>query len=247
MRASRLRLGPARWYLRQNRTVSLPTKKIVKIDLKDVRKQLAAQGFAVASGTLEDVERASRFENFFTAAPTSSPRENLRLVPYTEEEAPPRSLSAVYGLSAQPLHTDGAHLLDPPAVIVLHSAHPTPTGTALRKPGSKGPHVQSLPESVREGIFTVRGNGIAFLAGASEGYSRIRFDPVVMSPADAMARAAVEWFAEERAHALIHMWDKDDQLLFIDNHRMLHAREAVEHDVDTRELSRLALNYSEKP
>lgn len=210
-----------------------------------IRSRLAKDGFAVANGTLKDVEFAIRFENVLKPAATTRSGPSRPLRPHTVQDAPPRSLSAVYGLGAQPLHTDGAHLLDPPAIIVLHSEHPTETGTAIRQPGYNAP-IREVPESVREGIFTVRGNGISFLAGAFENPYRFRFDPVVMSPADGMARAAIDWFFAEREKALIHSWDQDDQLLFIDNRRVLHAREAITDDADTRVLGRLALSYIEE-
>ncbi|OJX70203.1 MAG: hypothetical protein BGO95_04190 [Micrococcales bacterium 73-13] len=98
---------------------------------------------------------------------------------------------------------------------------------------------------MREGVFVVRGNGFSFLASAYSG-RRFRFDPVTMSPGDQMARQAVAWFQEQRDMAVIHQWDQEEQLLFIDNRQALHAREAVVTDSETRVLGRLSLNFVEE-
>jgi alpha-ketoglutarate-dependent taurine dioxygenase len=215
-------------------------KKMAGIDLAAVRAELTATGYAVTNGTLTQIERAIQLENaLFRANSTEQKRAAKRLRPYTVEEAPPRSLSAVYGLGAQPLHTDGAHLLNPPDVIVLYAEAPTSTGTLVNRPA------YNVPEAVREGIFTVRGNGMSFLTTAYEGY-KFRFDPVTMSPGDALARDAVKWFEDQRQNSLLHTWDQEHQLLFIDNRRALHAREAVTDDADTRVLGRLSLSYVEE-
>jgi hypothetical protein len=217
-----------------------------QVDIADVRTKLGTRGWALATGTLDDVKAAIKWERTMALYSRSTTRKvkTSQLRPYTAEAAPPRSLSAVYGLSAQPLHTDGAHLLEPPHILVLHSAKPTPTGTALWKPGMGGGS-RLLPEAVSEGVFTVRGNGVSFLASAHQDFV-FRFDPVVMSPGDAMAKEAVAYFEKQRIKAFVHEWQEENQLLFIDNRRMLHAREAVEEDAGSRELARLDLNFVEE-
>ena len=61
-------------------------------------------------------------------SPGDAPVSVLR--PAEASAAHPRSLSAPYGLGQQPLHTDGAHLPDPPDIVVLISSHPEPDADA---------------------------------------------------------------------------------------------------------------------
>ncbi|WIB00349.1 TauD/TfdA family dioxygenase [Curtobacterium sp. MCBA15_012] len=151
----------------------------------------------------------------------------------TRAEAPQRSLSATYGLGAQPLHTDGAHLIDRPDVIMLACTEPSATDTLVRffEPGD-------LPDFVFTGIFTVNTGKSKFLAPAYDG--AIRFDPVAMRPSDYLARRTVAHFADERANAYHHRWDSPDLLLFINNRRSLHARDALSGDATTRRVTRYA-------
>ena len=51
------------------------------------------------------------------------------LRPTEASAAHPRSLSAEYGLGQQPLHTDGAHMVDPPDIVVLISSRRSSTAT----------------------------------------------------------------------------------------------------------------------
>jgi hypothetical protein len=216
---------------------------VVAIELQAVRAELQESGFAVGSGTLREVEFAAQIEGIRLTG--MGPGRNLpkKLRPFKPEDAPPRSLSAVFGLGPQPLHSDGAHMQQPPDIVVLHSELPAATGTAIRRVGRNG-QLFDVPDAVRHGVFTVRGNGIAFLTRAYVD-GRFRFDPVTMTPGDQMAREAVAWFRDQRAEALVHYWTEPNQILFIDNRVTLHAREAVVEGDEPRELGRLYLNCAE--
>lgn len=188
-------------------------------------------GFAAAGGTLEDVRRIFSFDESWQVRDGEG-RNDLR--PLSQAQAPPRSLSATYGLGAQPLHTDGAHLASPPDIIVLHAAEATPTATVVWRPS-----LNDLPLGVTWGLFTVRARGHSSLGPAWDG-QRFVYDPGCMSPADHLAKEAATFFDANRAAATVHEWTAADQLLFIDNRRALHARNAV---IDPeRRVSRLALN-----
>lgn len=214
-------------------------QKPAMLDLAKVLKQLDRQGFAAASGTVRAAQMAILIGGMKLRAEKDGAQTST-LRPYSAEDAPPRSLSAVYGLRAQPLHSDGAHLPEPPDVIVLHAATPSPTATVVWPMT-----VTDVPEEVRFGVFTVHGNGVTFLASAYQG-GRLRFDPVAMTPGDALARQTVEFFESRREEAHVHEWTEPDTLLFIDNRKSLHARNAVEVDADSRELTRLAFDRPEK-
>lgn len=212
------------------------------VSMAAVRSDLESQGWSRQKGTLEDLRRAASEDGLLSAARGTSSNERV-LVPYEAAKAPRRSLSAVYGLGEQPLHSDGAHLRVPPDVVVLHSAVPTPTSTVVWTPALHGD--DALPASARDGIFTVRGNGESFLAVARDRRG-LRFDPVVMSPGDAFARETVAYLDAVRTRSEVHLWDEPDLLLFIDNRRALHARDEVL-DAETRSISRIVYHWGEKP
>jgi hypothetical protein len=208
---------------------------LLTIDLEDVREELAANGFAVRDGTLADVRLASIISHGWTAAPQKAGALVSRLRPMDMTQAPPRTLSAVHGLEAQPLHTDGAHLQRLPDIIVLHAPQPAATPTVVWK------LPDSVPSCLHSGVFTVRGNETSFLAHAYAD-RRLRFDPVCMSPADHLARDAIAYLRSVRSDAYKHQWERGGTLLFIDNRRSLHAREAVLNagDAETRVIERAA-------
>jgi hypothetical protein len=203
------------------------------LDLKAIQSDLDRQGWATATGSMTDVRRSLALTSLAVAVERGR-GQSRTLRPYTKDQAPPRSLSATVGLGEQPLHSDGAHLVSPPEVIVLASEAPSETATVVS-------HFDwsSLPNAVRDGIFTVRGNGISFLsvAWSVEG---VRYDPGCMVPSDYLARETRDFFVAARANATVHEWDTPNKLLFIDNRRTLHARNAVS-DPDTRTIERLAL------
>ncbi|WP_447586894.1 hypothetical protein [Microbacterium lacticum] len=188
--------------------------------LADVEKELSSNGFAVRDGDLRDVGLASLMQQRWRLVPQKGGAQVSTLKPMEQDAAPVRSLSAVHGLDAQPLHTDGAHLRKMPDVVVLHAPSPTPTGTAVWKLG------REYPSALWNGVFTVRGNDGSFLAHAFA-EQRLRFDPVCMSPADHLATEAKAFLEMARESAHIHEWNGAGTLLFIDNRKALHGREAV--------------------
>lgn len=204
-------------------------------DLAKIRSELIASGWAVSIGAPEEVLSAIRRDGSWRELPNSpgATRQSTTLKPTTQAAAAPRSLSAVYGLSAQPLHTDGAHLEDRPDIIMLGCASTSTTNTLVH-----APNPWEIPDFVRTGLFTVGGGKGKFLASAfDEGF---RFDPVMMRPADHLARRTVAYFEAQRHLAHPHEWSTPNLLLFIDNKRCLHAREAVRGDSATRRVVRYA-------
>lgn len=191
-----------------------------EIDLDGVEKELHSQGFAVREGNLHGLNFDSIRQRKWKPAKQKSGALVTAIRPMDKKQAPARTLSAVHGLDAQPLHTDGAHLRKMPDVIVLYAATPTPTGTRIWKLGS------DFPTSLSNGVFTVRGNGDSFLAHAYA-KQRLRFDPVCMSPADQLAKDAKRFLEDAQEGAHTHFWNAGNTLLFIDNLKALHGREAV--------------------
>lgn len=144
------------------------------------------------------------------------------LRPTSRAEAHPRSLSALSGFGAQPLHTDGAHSRQPPDLLVLYAPQTSSISTVLWSTAHSG-----VPGTIRDdmqhGLFVVDPGESPFLAPAMDG-GRLRFDPGCMAPADARARRVVEFFAERRPSAFEHEWSTPHLALIIDNNRTLHAR-----------------------
>lgn len=196
------------------------------IDIGDVEKELTSHGFALREGTLQDVSFASTLQRKWKQVLQKAGAKETLLRPMHQSEAPARSLSKIHGLGAQPLHTDGAHLKRMPDVIVLSAPSPSLTATVVWKLPA------SFPSSLRNGVFTVRGNDGAFLAHAFTN-QRLRFDPGCMSPADHLATEAAAFLEGVRAEAHTHNWSQGGTLLFIDNRKTLHAREAVVDDEDS--------------
>ena len=170
-----------------------------------------------------------------------APLAVLRLV--EEGAAHPRSLSAVYGLGQQPLHTDGAHQPDPPDFVVLVSSRPSATATRLwtakthhrRRRGLASPPSAALDH----GMFLVQNGRDSFYAPARSG-ARYRFDPGCMTACDARAREVEEYFTSQLAQAATYEWTASGQVLVIDNQQALHARSAVVEGDSDRELIRVA-------
>lgn len=163
------------------------------------------------------------------------------LRPLTQAEARPASLSATYGLGAQPLHTDGAHLRHPPDVIVLHAERPNTVATLLWRPfpsRDRQPRYR-LPAGADAGVFIVRSGVTTFLTSAIDQAGRFRYDPGCMSPCDERARAFVQLMEEVVGDAHRHVWSEPEQVLVIENRKTLHARAAANASGSARVLSRI--------
>ncbi len=164
------------------------------------------------------------------------------LRPVDASAAHPKSLSANYGLGQQPLHTDGAHLPDPPDLVVLVSQRPSSTPTWLWRPATPVPWQPTIPSvALRHGMFLVRNGRDSFYAPALSG-SRYRYDPGCMTACDARAREVEQYFMKQLAEATTHEWSGAGQVLVVDNRRVLHARSAMTKDDLDRELTRVAFS-----
>jgi len=208
----------------------------MSFDLSALAKE-AYGSWATGSCTLTQLRDAARHLGWAEVPMRSDEPALTALRPQTQAQAHPRSLSATYGLGHQPLHTDGAHLPEPPDWIVLLAQAPNTTPTTLRAV----PHGDSaVPwHAMLSGIFLVRSGNQPFLAHAATG-SRIRYDPGCMTPCDQRARIAAQFLAD-RKDTHEHGWTQPNQMLLIDNRQILHARHEVsETDATTRVLHRLA-------
>lgn len=215
----------------------------MSLDLANLARE-ASGSWAAAEGTFAELISAARQLKWKEVPVRSGEPAHAALKPRTRAEAKPHSLSATYGLDAQPLHTDGAHLSHPPDLIALvaEEANSTPTRLwTLRGPGHEG-----VPRSaLLHGVFLVRSGNDRFLTTCSDG-GRIRYDPGCMSPCDQRARAVVRFFEGAIDQAEHHHWDTNSTVLLIDNRTSLHARGAVAKvDAAIRTLHRVAFTVGE--
>jgi hypothetical protein len=158
-----------------------------------------------------------------------------QLRPTRPLDSHPRSLSARYGLTAQPLHTDGAHQRQPPRFVVLSATDSSLTGTLLWQP----PATPAWTALLQHGVFTVSSGPTRFLSTVQNGRF-LRFDPGCMIAADSPARRLQARLAAASADALEHRWTESDTVLVIDNWRALHARAAVTDPSEPRVMQRIA-------
>jgi hypothetical protein len=166
------------------------------------------------------------------------------LHPVPQTMAHPNSLSATYGLGAQPLHTDGAHLPAPPDILVFISRASSGTPTLLWRPNALHDFGLSQPKSARHGMFLVQNGRDSFFSSALDGM-RYRFDPGCMSPCDLRAEETMSYFSNALHQATAYDWSFDSQLLVVDNRRALHARSSVADGDGQRTLLRIAFRIGQ--
>lgn len=172
----------------------------------------------------------------WTVVPTLDGRPSSELRPVSAERAKRPSLSAQFGLGKQPFHTDGAHLAQPPDVVILCSSDTNRTPT-LVVPRTVVAHAPS--DDVAGGVFLVDNGHESFLTIAQLG-SGLRYDPGCMRPLDARARRLADYFSNPSLTCKTHHWDQEGMFLIIDNRHALHARDGVAPNDLGRKLARLS-------
>jgi hypothetical protein len=204
------------------------------VDFKALVATAEKEGWASGSGDVDSIRQQAASLGWIEVAPRRGDPTVSALRPVDASAAHPKSLSATYGLGQQPLHTDGAHLPDPPDLVVLVSQRSSATPTRLWRPAPTIPWV-----ALRHGMFLVRNGRDSFYAPALSG-SRYRYDPGCMAACDARAREVEQYFMKQLAEAATHEWSDAGQVLVVDNRHVLHARSALTKDDLDRELTRVA-------
>jgi alpha-ketoglutarate-dependent taurine dioxygenase len=149
------------------------------------------------------------------------------LIPTKQVWANARSLSVMHGLGSFPMHTDGAHRLQPPRFVVLVCASPgrSPVPTTLirfrdlRISASERTRLEAAPFLVRNG----RRSFYSTICSPSRMF--IRFDAGCMRPQGSESESSVKLIADrasEVGFTLAH-WRMGD-VLVIDNWNVLHGR-----------------------
>jgi hypothetical protein len=209
----------------------------VSTTLKTLAETARLRGWAVGSGSISQIQAEAQSLGWTEVPTRRGDPAVTTLRPLSPSQARPNSLSSQYGMGAQPLHTDGAHLIRPPDVVVLTNEVTNSTPTRLWREGYGG---LFLPEFTLHGIFLVSSGKNSFFTTT---FSRegLRYDPGCMTPCDARARQTEAIFMEAADKAVDHEWSEPGMILVINNRRALHARaSAVEEPA--RELQRVSFH-----
>lgn len=174
-------------------------------------------------------------------SPTENPVSTLR--PTEPNKAPTRSLSAIHGSGRFPLHTDGAHMDEPPDIIILESENPTTVATRLLSFDTLVPDMKTR-QSFAHGIFCVLRGKASFYTSAYT-MRRLRYDAGCMKPCDQRSRSVSERVAQLESQAVQMNLTGKGSSLVIDNRLVLHGREDASDEWD-REVRRLMLRKRER-
>lgn len=168
------------------------------------------------------------------------------LTPTAPEDAPDQSLSAIYGVGPQPLHTDGAHHAEPPHVVFFSCSQTSSVPTMLLfVPGPVG---LTMGDDLRNGLFAVSSGKTSFLAPAWTRSGRLRYDPGCMTPVDDRAVRVAGYFDSTPTadSATAFHWNKPGVVLAVDNRNVLHARADASAEPD-RALERMSIRVHQWP
>ena len=154
------------------------------------------------------------------------------LRPVSQEEAAPRSLSAMWGLGSFPFHTDGSAQRRPPRYVLLRLA----SGSSSQRPTLLQDY-HALPlgsttkKSLARDVWLVNGGRGRFLTSILNstlisGSTILRFDMACMRPCSAPSGAAQALQEACLSTPAVISWQLG-KLLAFDNWRVLHARGAT--------------------
>ncbi|SRR6266700_5590282 len=149
------------------------------------------------------------------------------LRPTEQARANAKSLSVVHGAGSFPMHTDGAHRLQPPRFVVLVCMSPgtSPVPTTLIRfrdlkiTASERARLEAAPFLVRNG----KRSFYSTICSASRMF--IRYDAGCMMPQGSESKTSLKLIAQrasEVGFTLMH-WRTGD-VLIIDNWTVLHGR-----------------------
>lgn len=178
-----------------------------------------------------------------------------RLTPLARTQAHPRSMSAVFGRGAFPLHTDLAHFSCPPRFVLVRAEKVNRVARqTLLQDFQRLELTLTDRQLLAHGPFWTRGGHRPFLSaiydripGSTEGI--VRYDGCCMTPASSAARRAESVLTRKTSEveAIRIDWYRGRTIVF-DNWRILHARAAAPLDYlsEERVLERVLVWTSER-
>lgn len=212
------------------------------LTLEHLAARAVRDGWASSPGSLEEIRRDAGRLGWSEVALRRQDPPVSTLRPLAPASARPNSLSARYGMGAQPLHTDGAHLREPPDLVLL-ACEATSSIPTLLWGRRIIDHQRIHAQGMNHGVFLVANGADSFFRTAVSGQV-LCYDPGCMTPCDERARGIARFFAEAGESAIEHLWDEPGTVLLIDNRQVLHARAAAEEEPE-RELSRVAFRLKD--
>lgn len=219
------------------------------LDLKQLVTRARIHGWVVTEGTIADVEQAIAALQW-TVTPNKKRGQPVveTVRPVAAGSARPASMSATTGTGAQPLHTDGAHHVNPPEFVALSVEGETTVPTRLLSlmETERGVRVSVFLNIdfvyAQNGLFLVKSGDESFLDSVMTGYSKFRYDPICMSPQDQRARETAEFLHGLDDRAVEHQWTPGT-VLIVANWFVLHGRGDASKDSE-REMKRIAFTPS---
>jgi hypothetical protein len=158
--------------------------------------------------------------------------------PTTQIDAAPHSLSRLYGEGIFPFHTDGAHWLTPPRLMVLLCVKDDQHRPTLLLPSSI---LKTIETHLKDAVFLVKTGRRSFYASPvlPMGFPNIRLDCDCMIPMNAQAREVVSRISAVDLHSAQWVEWKPGRILVVDNWRILHGRAGSVADGDRQLLRAL--------
>jgi len=191
------------------------------------RAELQRNGFVVLHrfDAKELLNIASEFGQIDLDSRDQIPVKDIRPQPRTEARA--NTLSSRYGTESFPFHTETAYLPSPSRMLLLFCVDPG-AGTRPTLLLDSKPLLDARSGAERFGTWTIRSGRLPSLCHAFSRFGpniKVRYDPECMRPSGSLAR-----IEEVEIHSLIKRcqpvvlnWKAQD-LLILDNERMLHGR-----------------------
>lgn len=175
------------------------------------------------------------------------------LRPHEREAARENTTSSIYGRTAFPLHTDMAHWPLPPRYMLMRASTPVPGLPTILVDSHKLRLDPISREYCRRASWMVTGVRQPFLCSMDfdhRGRRGIRWDTCTMSPYGQIAKSIHATlsaaFQELLDDASIPMdWSFSDEVLIIDNWRMLHMRPCIPESAMHRTLERVLVMENE--
>lgn len=176
-----------------------------------------------------------------TATRTRTRRVVDKLVPVSQREAQPRSLSRTAGTGAQPWHMDMAHRPVPARYLVLGMLECSSSAAATELLDAELLVPDGLNEAASTEPFLVRSGAKSFYATIKgKGQPFLRLDPGCMEGATERARRLMALLVELSVPpTYVHRWTPGC-VLVLDNWKVFHRR-ADARDDPTRMLFRISV------
>jgi hypothetical protein len=198
---------------------------VLSLDLDTTCSQLSKRGWTfVRKPKRFSAEGLSRSLGWSSLRPGD---EAAELTPKSREASRPGTMSAIIGMDAQPMHTDGANRSLPPRFLVFECLNageaPCPTNIWVLNLGLLN---RCKPRELQRTGWVSQHAGVRFycdVLNKVDGLPYVRFDPLCMTHPDPELPA----IASETLHrySQLHRVDWiEGSILAIDNWRCLHAR-----------------------